>query len=632
MALRTASAGSGGTHDIVIVDADGVEHGLMLALQQGRKLWQAGAAPVLPGRLATAASNYANFPADLDLIWSQSDWRGGLGRKQLGSSDTFWYAKGLYSRNHGYLHLAPAPQRVTQVGNAAIGAGSRFMAQFGGADYLARDTQLFRLDAGGTVVTLVKTFPLAITHLFAYQGWLLAAQGDATKHWYSTDGAAWVQSVVADAEGTLFAERTDAGVSTLWKAKGNSVRSSTDPTVTWNGTALVGATALPVKGLYTQVNTFLQQKEDGLYGMNSSGAVVQVYRAQRDSSLAVQAGVMRGGDLFIPDRFQLLRYTQSGVLADVGLGQPSNAPSPIFGRVWSMCEDGQFLYGALEANDGNWYVIIGEELASGDIAWDVLVDCGPLSCKLVYLSDLYGANRRLYFGNGSGLSYVILSRYGSDFLSDPNCKFVNYGVIYSSINDFDFAAAQKTFDRWTLRREDTGGGIALWYSIDGGAWRLASGETGGDYLMGRAAAGVRIQYKLEFRCDDPAKTPVLRSIVEHGRLRIKTLQQFQFTVRCADDVLTLQGQPYEAGPALAAFLRSLRDEERAIELWDRFGVGWRVSVADASDMEVMDAPGHKPEMAVQLLAYGFDQHTAAVLFGTGRLFGEKPAILFGRGA
>ncbi len=703
--MAEATLKAGVTHDVVIIDAAGEAHGLMLAMQQGRKLWSAGGAPVLPGRLATTEATYANFPADIDLPWSQSDWRGGMGRKELTEPNTYHYAKGMYSRTMGKLHLGPKSSNVKQVGGAVIGAGSRFMQAFGGAEYLARGSQLFKLDNTGTEATLIRTFPKPITHLFAYADWLLVAQGDDDPHWYSTDGTAWSKSAVGDtdtfavtdatnaspivvttdeahglttgatvtivgvggntaangtftvtvaapttisldgstgdgaytesgtvsvhgAKATVFAER----LGTLWKASGNVLRTSTNPTVSWSGPTFVGQDTSAIIGLFTRRNVFTVQKTDGLYALDAVGHAEQIYREQPFAG-PVQSGIVHNLDFFFVQRFSLIRLTAAGVMIDAGYGKLGVGSSPIIGQITQMTEDGFFLYAAFQANDGNSYVLLADPLPNGELAWDVFVETA--GCHMVHVSDQYGENRRLYFANGNNLSYVILSRFHGDMLADENCHFVNRGVLFSSVTDMDFAAAQKAFDRFNVIHEGMADGlsITLRYCIDGGEWLEAGTQESAeqrDFLLGKLRNGTNVQYQVELQTEDDTQTPVIRAVVLRSRLRIETKPLFQFTVRCADDVTTLQGQSYRAGATARNFLWRLRNEANPSFLYDRYGIGWRVHVIQAQDVEVLEATGHQPEMAVQVTAVAFDDHAPGLRYGTGHTYGEQPPSYWGR--
>lgn len=696
-----ARSGSNGTHDVVITNAAGVTRGLMLARSGGKALWSAGAAPVLPGRFATTEASYANFPADVELPWSQSNWRGGMGQKELEDPSAFWYSEGLYSRTTGKLHLGPKPFPV-----AGIGIGARWMVSFterlvadissssvasptvvttgaahglatgdsvtidghsgstpaldgvytvtvtgattftvpvaitvagsGGVvrknatayDYVARDNLLYRLDTAGTLGTLVTAFPKSVTHLYVYEEYLLAAQGDESPHYYSTNGVDWTQSAVSNATGSLFFERSalgGTGESTLWKARGNVLRSSTNPTVSWSAPVTIGSESSDILALYLQNNVFLQQKEDGLYSYDGT-RVTEVYREKAFAG-ALQAGLVHNNLLIFPERYNLVGYTINAELIDAGFDRFGGGSAPITGQVWQMAEDQFFTYAALEGNDGNWYVLIGERLPNGQLAWDVLVNNGLERCTMVYVSDLYGDNRRLYFGRGNEVAYVILSRFNGDMLEDPNCRFINRGVLYSSTTAMGFAAAKKSFDRWQVTRESMAAGlsVAIRYRVDGGAWveaGLQEGVSEADFLATREANGIHLQYQIELRSDDDTATPVVRAAVHRARLRIERLQQFQFTVRVVDHVTNRRGQADEAGPTLAAFLRELRDDARPCYLYDRFGTGWRVHVLDTPEVEVVEAAGKEPELAMQVTAIAYDQHVPGILYNTGHLYNK----------
>ena len=84
---------AGVTHDITLEEADSRnKRGYMLARdRQGRRNWQIrDGQTISPRVLGMGELTQAEFPPELELVWYQDNWQGGIGGSTTSSTPTGW--------------------------------------------------------------------------------------------------------------------------------------------------------------------------------------------------------------------------------------------------------------------------------------------------------------------------------------------------------------------------------------------------------------------------------------------------------------------------------------------------------------------------------------------------------------
>lgn len=269
------------------------------------------------------ALSYADFPPDVESIWAQDDWTGGLSPTRLYREPrTYWTSKGMDARRPQQIVLQPQKTQVMATGNTTLNGAPVRQVDFAGSTYLAAGANVYRLDAGPIWTSVLASGAASFTDLAIYNNFLLACNG--ANYWYSTDGAAWTLATGTTSVDHGKADYFTAIRSQFWKAvKPNKIYTCIDPSAgsganAWNSTpTLVGDTARNITGIAPYIVDLAVPKEDGLFSVDRAGndyMLVPELRSVADSQLGKNIKQWRAGLMF-PVRRGLYRYAGDELLS-----------------------------------------------------------------------------------------------------------------------------------------------------------------------------------------------------------------------------------------------------------------------------------------------------------------------------
>jgi hypothetical protein len=166
------------------------------------------------------------------LKFSMKDWSGGHGQYEFVEDDISFDGQSIDTTVPGKIILGPLINSVGITGPASLDASPTHFCWFAaiGRLMMATTEQIYWYD--GTYWVSKKTFTgKTITHLIEYNGILYVALGSSDKYYFTSDGAAYLQTNQHDgyAERFFVSANSAATQDVLWKSKhANEVANTTD--------------------------------------------------------------------------------------------------------------------------------------------------------------------------------------------------------------------------------------------------------------------------------------------------------------------------------------------------------------------------------------------------------------------
>ena len=507
------------THDLTISDASGSpKRGFMLAANTGRLRGHRvqDARTIQPRQLTMGELTEAESPPDIELLWSQTDWRIGLGGinhrthlKQLANGikvDASVEGKLQSARQVKATTADIAPAEYKATGFATVGTE---VHAFIGSDVYNWDYTNLNWDQG--------TEPTASSTLIYRNGVEFDGETYVPSWTASTDvPAAYIHKTDADAIGTwtvgtvvntvkdfkYLAKGRDAdGAAILFGAyQGSNVHHlrtstlpNTDTTTTWSTAVEIGEADSEITALVEDGDTLLVCKTNGVWGYFTDGSTRNL---TPEFERMVHPDNFRGafnwnGHVLLPLGAGGMLELSGGILFDVGLDNYAPEQTSLHGRVVAIHGEPTRLF-IMVQDSLNYHVLMADwreftEGASGqrrnDFRWHHITTIAATTGSTPNHSALLAEgitgpsdqiHHRLHIGvesTGSNLEtyFVPLST------ADVEDGFTNDTDQAATTTEFDanFPLIDKTFQSLDCEIFNLGAGgrtIEVEYSVDGGAF------------------------------------------------------------------------------------------------------------------------------------------------------------------
>ena len=508
------------THDITISDADGSpKRGFMLARNTARLRGHRvqDARTIQPRQLTMGELTEAESPPDIELLWTQTDWRIGLGginhrthRQQLANGVR------IDASIEGKLQSArqliePAtdsndPAEFKPSGFATVGTE---VHAFMGSDVYNWDYTNLTWDKG--------TEPTASTTLIYRNGVEYDGETYVPSWTASTDvPAAYIHKTDADAIGTWTVGTVVNTVKDFkYLAKGRNadgeailfggyqgtnthhIRTSTlpntDTTTTWSTAVEIGESDSEITALVEDGDTLLVCKTNGIWGYFTDGTTRNL---TPEFERMVHPDNFRGafnwnGHVLLPLGAGGMLELSGGILFNVGLNLYAPEQTTLHGRVVALHGEPTRLF-ALVQEGLNYHVLKAEwreftEGASGqrrnDFRWHHMTTIAATTGSTPNHATLFAEgitgpsgeiHHRLHIGvesTGSNLKSMFMPLS----TADAQDGFTNSATQHATTTEFDanFPLIDKTFQTLDCEIFNLGAGgrqIVVSYSVDGGAF------------------------------------------------------------------------------------------------------------------------------------------------------------------
>lgn len=593
-------------YDIVLSNDD-ITLGLMLATEEGIKVWSVDEAPTFSPRMSMESANYAQFPPEQEIVFAVDDWRDGFGQYKYGSPSRYYNATNVDCRYRGQAILGPAITATGDSGAVAIGEAKHpnAFAEFSDDLYLiatdATDVDVWKWDSANNYWTSVKTIASVTTPdgLCAFESWLVAACGSG--YWYSTDGASFTEVTTLNVRKGLCVVGQ-----TLWGAEPYKVKSCTDPEASgnWTSATTIGDAENNITALLNLDDVLYVGKEDGLFSFDVTTVInlLGEYRFLRDANNFRAMTAFHNEGYMSVAKDGLIHYSE-GTVIDISVALYGQDVAWLQKRIASLAQDDQWLYAVMApaAQAGNAYIMAGRWQASGDstvwvwhpIARFTTANSAAANVTASFVTDAAGGNPRLWMGE-SGTTvgkpgYIILPEGHRNPVDDTSYRFATTGTMSLSWYDAGFVAIDKAFIKVVVQAEDVTDDVYLVvsYKADYDAdWTYLSNPVSRVITEGYTTLyfpdntiGKRIRIGIDFVTNVNTATPVLKSIAIHSALRPPRKNIFNFSIVCADDVaLRNGGTDRQGAKTIASNLRALRDSVAPITLTDVDGVEYTVQL------------------------------------------------------
>lgn len=612
-------------HADVQIEFDSIVLPLMLASQNGHKMWSTRYAPALAAQMFTEAARYAHVPPEQEAIVAQDEWHAGFGEMDYKADKRYAAAAGVDARYKGQLVLGP---EVTKVGSAFpytfpfvfafAGTGVK-AAKLGTDIYLAASQYLYKLVSGAW--ELVQTFAVSITDLHVFgdssgNSYLFIALGGSVKYYWTADGATFTQATPAESVADYFGTELSA----LWKAKKpNELKSTKDPTNTvnpWSTATYVGDSYFNVTDL-EQYNERLQVgKEDGLYNLDSAGNIYNILPIPAYPN----SNNFSGMKVFPGDGLLYMPMGENGLEVYDGPNSMFIAISPsIYG---ARLSDYLGQITALEGDQDWFYVVtsganlilwaVRRETIDGatDWRWHPLATLTHTSVNHMVIQD-----EKLWMVGTDEVSYIIRPTYYIAPQDDSSYRFCASGTILTPYYNFNFADIDKACFSFTLLSSALATGAQTvkveWQKDADTTWTELNGVGSGTFSIIPSqtiyfqanTTGKKIRFRLTFATTANTATPVVLGYVGRGRLKPTKRRLFDFTIRCADKVMLKGGvQSNLLGAYIDTQLHNAEAKVWPVTFYDRRGISWSVGILDINEVEIEEQEKDKFETGLRVLA------------------------------
>uniref|UniRef100_A0A6M3IFZ2 Uncharacterized protein n=1 Tax=viral metagenome TaxID=1070528 RepID=A0A6M3IFZ2_9ZZZZ len=633
---------SGVTHDIVLIGSknsqgpkDELQTGLMLAKDDNdKKMWRVAEASTFSPRISTTSAEYTQFPPEQEMVVAWDNWRDGFGQYKHSNPDAYFEAHGVDTRYSNQLILGPLLYSTAQNGGAALGRATRWNAFAEAFDKLylfandGTDSDIWEWDATNGYWVSQETFSASTNSdgLCAFATWLVAAVGGSV--YYSTDGAAYTEKASTDVRKGMAVVKAN-----LWGVDALSARSCTDPSGAWGTADKIGEAQADCTGLLCLNDILYVGKEDGLYSWDDTTQIAllpEYARLKNDYNFGAMIGWYNRG-YFATGEDGLLCYDPANPESTIDISPSLYAAqiTDIGVRVASLQRDDNWLYAVLapSAQGEYLYVLAGRWQSSGGstiFAWHPILEfdtsnTADVSFEASWLTTVQGGNPRLWLAESGTTKhkpgYIILSKGHQNPKDDTNYKFTTTGHLITSWVDYGFVDIDKAWLYFTIEADNLTSDryVEISFRVDDETtWTYlgqvtASGKTtlsfadlsvDLDFVSGR-----KIQFKVALTTDDADETPIIKSFAMHSVLRAQVKRLFTFGVRCADNLLLLNGSTdRQRGSQIATNLNIYRQSTWPIELYDVDGNKWDVCLLTKEESFVTKPEGQEAERIFYITA------------------------------
>ena len=437
--------------------------------------------------------------------WIQDDWRDGMLIRDMNESQhraRFWWST-ANTKRRGKIML---PEKVYNLGQPnGVTAPIGYLCEYSGKVYASFGGKIHRLDADETwSAQLIDIGTDPFDHQ-VYKNKLYLSFGS---YFYQFDGVAWtrVQDGGFDIPAAYFCTFDVNPSHKLMKITLGGLISASIDGLTWNvevGGELNDATVTGMLGFRSPADEpmLVVATTTGLY----SGDVwtQTTYKTSLDLLHNPDAGkgtvIWNDGALYFTDGLALWKYPKSGQIVNTGLDRDDGVPTFIRGRIIKALNTPNYLVAVVDASKiigmeeqslflgMEWNSsIINEATRSGysgifafnGMGWHTLhmAQESSVGIKSAMLSTAYNNERRLFFGHGNQLKYIVLPEGNYDPMEDPAAEFDEQATFLSSTFDANYSEIPKIALEMKVRCD-----MSLWasnstyivadYDVDGTGWQ-----------------------------------------------------------------------------------------------------------------------------------------------------------------
>jgi len=506
------------THDLTISDADGTpKRGFMLAGNTARLRGHRvqDARTIQPRQLTMGELTEAESPPDIELLWSQTDWRIGLGGinhrthlKQLANGvkiDATNEGKLQSARQVKVTTVDTQPDEYAPSGFATVGTE---VHAFIGRDVYSWDYSALDWNIG--------TEPRAAANIYrngvefdgeTYVPSWLASDDSPVGYIHKTDADAIGTWTVHPASNTvtdfkyLAKGRNAAGADLLFGAyQGSnthhlrtSILPNTDTTATWTDPVEIGEADSPITALVEDGDTLLICKTNGVWGFFTDGSTRNL---TPEFERMVHPDNFRGafnwnGHVLLPLGAGGMLELSGGILFDVGLDNYAPEQTSLHGRVVAIHGEPTRLF-ILVQDTLNYHILMAEwrEFTEGesgqrrnDFRWHHIGTIAATTSSKPNHAALLSEgipgpsaqiHHRLWVGVESTGSNILPS-FTPLSTADAEDGFTNDTDQAATTTEYDanFPLINKTFQKIDFEIFNLGAGgrtIEVEYSVDGAAF------------------------------------------------------------------------------------------------------------------------------------------------------------------
>ncbi len=624
-------------YDITIEYGSITPIGIMLASDNGRKLWRSYYAPTFSQQQFVRA-DYASFPPDQELVWACDDWSNGCGQWLYNDKEPGFYfeSRNVDCRFEGQVILSPL-MTTTALSAGAIALGNPYMCKSLGHLLLGVGRYLFKydytnenwgtaiFDAGaGNTIRDIKTF----------NSKTYVALGDSVKFNASSDNITFTPGPGADD----YAYKFEVVQSQIWKMKTTGdLKSSVDGT-TWSSSYQIGETGDTARNLLCIEKMLMILKDSGGYTIDNEGEAWDIFSSpalgQQTQYHAVKEwhnfGFLSTSDegldcyykgqkqwihpkLFGPNNSDLLGYAHcmEGIENWFFLGLYG---SPVLAGRWKVMPDGN--------TDFVWHPIwfdatINAYTVTEKIVRALLVDVKPNGNTRLWVTfaskaaasdyrpgylTLPGSSDNPRYDSYSQARYCASGTFVTGYW-DAGFKDINKAFLYLTINSESLTGTSRTIK---VEYQVDGGSTWLeWGGVGNGTFNTSPSQTKYSYAGASALTGKRIRFQFTLATDANTATPVMTSFILHAILRPTLKKIFDFTGLAVGGRMLSDGKTRSEALSSKQITDLITAQQQVwpVTLWDRRGTSWTVNILSPSpeESEIVDNKGNI-ESVVRIVA------------------------------
>tara|TARA_Y100000310_G_scaffold23392_1_gene22376 strand:- start:5040 stop:7319 length:2280 start_codon:yes stop_codon:yes gene_type:complete len=460
--------------------------------------------------------------------------------------------------------------------------------------YVGIGTSLFKLNATGDGLALVKIMPAAITDLEPFtDDALYLCLGTSDKYWAMSTAEVFTESSKVATDFELF-QRVDAAVPTMWGVDGvNTIRSTAHPANggdEWGNQEVIDTSYHSITDLVSKSGELYIMKEDMPYYINSEGAIQNDLAPELSSALASTSGKNSfpwKNKLYIPFGTQGLLETDGTTNTFLNPSSYCTNLPDFVGRIFAVAADEEWLFVAID-NSTKVEIVAGrEETIAGTTSWvwHPINELTLAGCETLYTSSVY--QKRLWIGSTStsdSLYYIPLPTGYGNLEADVNRSFKTNSYMITPWMHGNFRADAKAFIKLfgeLGHNYDADIYFECHYQILGDTDWTDAGDMKGTATNRTATLYIpadsgsnnpvseMIRFKFVAKTDDVQKTPVLLGYDCRGILYPENRRIIECEVLC-DDEMTLNDSTIEKGQAatIKAALEEARNANWPVTFYD----------------------------------------------------------------
>ena len=500
--------------------------------------------------------------------------------------------------------------------------GSNFaMCQFNSTTYTSRDQRILEWDNTNSYWVQRYAADYDITDLCVYGNKMYVGFGSYDTYCYTTDGDTYTDTDLIQHHFSYFitAQSLSAGLFTLWGAINYELWSTTDPVaggIAWSGPKYIGESTTNINSLMIHNNMLFIGKPDGLYHLDSSGAVDALLPDMKvaQSSNNFKYHCNYKGELYFSLNTRLGKIS-SGMSYKVIGPYHDIEDIVIKGTCVGLSADNNYLYCAMY--DGTNYVIYkGFEIEEDKWSWcPIYTTTLAISKMMVSMS---GTNTVLWFDRYIYLTRIILS---DNPLADSSYQFYSSGYVITPWYD----AGARDWDKiisainCECRGYDVNTGgvdlsatvyVSIYYEVnESGTWTLIdsaytdnnSGATRKYIDASTLANGKKIRFKILLTSDDTTITPIVKLFMVYGKIKPPLVRIYNFAI-------DVDPREYEASKTKYDFLMGGRTTTALITMIDVYGTTRYVTIPPngITAKYLQSEVGQEPRMLMYITAYEED--------------------------